>query len=773
MGYAKTSQTAHGIHQRLWARAFIISKPSSSSLNSKHDVVVDDNGQSQDKFNDMTMGSTFVMRRLFEWWFGGGGGEKSHNKLNKNNNKLGLDPSRSICFVSIDTGMGSDLLNQRVMERLEELLGQDELLCQLENLSISGTHTHSAPAGFLQYVIFQFTSMGFIQQVLDTYVEGVAQALVRAHDNLQQGDIHMAQDLLWDANINRSPSSYLLNPQKERDEYASEGDTDKTMVQLSFNAAGTGESLGVLNWFAVHGTSMNSTNQLLSGDNKGYASYLMEKLYNDNGTRLGQGSFVAAFASTNLGDVSPNTAGAHCVDTGLPCDTTSSTCNGRMDLCIASGPGKDMYESTEIIGRKQYEMALRLKNEFTPRKVQGDVAFRHSFIDMSHINVTLSNGTLVHTCKPALGYSFAAGTTDGPGDFSFHQGTNTSNPFWNMLGGFLSIPSEEQIACHAPKPILLNAGAVSHPYSWEPTILPISIFRIGSFFILNLPAELTTMAGRRLRKAVRQLLITHGVENPVITIAGLSNSYSQYVTTIEEYSGQRYEAASTLYGPHTLEAYIQEFRRITWDLLQDRPSTSTAPPPDLSRKQLSLLPPIELDTIGLGKSFGSVAVDAKDSYSMNEIVLVSFRSANPRNNLRIQDTFLTVDALGEDGEWQTLFVDGDWCTKYYWKGGLGYFGESFAEIRWDIPNSTVQGLYRVCHSGTRKTLLGGLELLILKSTRWLVTTVIGTPSLAWTLSGVDLAAHLSPRMKDWLNRLGGFRLRDFKGCSKTFLVHKS
>ena len=27
-----------------------------------------------------------------------------------------------------------------------------------------------------------------------------------------------------------------------------------------------------------------------------------------------------------------------------------------------------------------------------------------------------------HTCKPAMGYSFAAGTIDGPGEFTFTQG---------------------------------------------------------------------------------------------------------------------------------------------------------------------------------------------------------------------------------------------------------------------------------------------------------------------------------------------------------------
>ena len=33
----------------------------------------------------------------------------------------------------------------------------------------------------------------------------------------------------------------------------------------------------VPSWFAVHCTSMNNTNGLISGDNKGHASYLMEK----------------------------------------------------------------------------------------------------------------------------------------------------------------------------------------------------------------------------------------------------------------------------------------------------------------------------------------------------------------------------------------------------------------------------------------------------------------------------------------------------------------
>ena len=81
----------------------------------------------------------------------------------------------------------------------------------------------------------------------------------RAYNNIELGSITMASTLLFDANINRSPTSYLLNPQSERDEYASEGDTDKTMLQINFSNE-HGDPIGILNWFAVHATSMNASN---------------------------------------------------------------------------------------------------------------------------------------------------------------------------------------------------------------------------------------------------------------------------------------------------------------------------------------------------------------------------------------------------------------------------------------------------------------------------------------------------------------------------------
>lgn len=64
-----------------------------------------------------------------------------------------------------------------------------------------------------------------------------------------------------------------------------------------------------------------------------------------------------------------------------------------------------------------------------------------------------------------------------------------------------------------------------------------------------------------------------------VVLSGLSGTYSSYITTWEEYQVQRYEGASTAYGPHTLDAYIQtavtlvkvgltavEIARVMWKL---------------------------------------------------------------------------------------------------------------------------------------------------------------------------------------------------------------
>src|SRR5262249_15789212 len=140
----------------------------------------------------------------------------------------------------------------------------------------------------------------FYPQCFDALAEGITEAVVAADADLKPGRILLAQGEAEGAGVNRSRVAYMNNPAEERARY--QGDVDTTMTLLKFERADG--VIGTLNWFAVHPTSMTYYNKLVSGDNKGYAAYALERRH---GTRYaGTPEFVAAFAQSNCGDVTPN-----------------------------------------------------------------------------------------------------------------------------------------------------------------------------------------------------------------------------------------------------------------------------------------------------------------------------------------------------------------------------------------------------------------------------------------------------------------------------------
>ncbi|KAK3081165.1 hypothetical protein LTR53_020489, partial [Teratosphaeriaceae sp. CCFEE 6253] len=75
------------------------------------------------------------------------------------------------------------------------------------------------------------------------------------------------------------------------------------------------------------------------------------------------------------------------------------------------------------------------------------------------------------------------------------------------------------------------------------------------------------MAGRRWKGAIHaaaaKALATEardagtGLGTPIVVLGGPANTYTHYIATREEYGVQRYEGASTLYGPWTLDAHLE------------------------------------------------------------------------------------------------------------------------------------------------------------------------------------------------------------------------
>ncbi|XP_062436230.1 putative neutral ceramidase C isoform X2 [Rhea pennata] len=609
------------------------------------------------------------------------------------------DNSRRVVFISADIGMVSQRLRLEVLKELKSKYGE---LYRQDNVILSGTHTHSGPAGYFQYTLFWLTSKGLIKSSLQALVNGIVKSIDTAHQNMKKGRLFINRGIVENSQINRSPYSYLQNPVSERSRYSS--NTDKEMVMLKMVAA-NGQELGLISWFAVHPVSMNNTNHLVNSDNMGYASYLFEQEKN-KGMLPGEGSFVAAFASSNLGDVSPNTKGPFCINTGDSCDNPQSICPvGGAKMCMAMGPGTDMFNSTRIIGQNIY---LKAKEVYAnaSQEITGPLSSAHQWVNMSDVSVEFNATHTVKTCKPALGHSFAAGTIDGVGAFNFTQGAIEGDPFWDSIRNqLLGEPSNETQACHEPKPILFSTGEMTRPHPWHPDIVDVQLATIGSLAIVAVPGELTTMSGRRLREAVRSEFESHGTSGMNVVIAGLCNVYTHYITTYEEYQVQRYEAASTIYGPHTLSAYIQLYRglarAIATNTVQDLPIGPE--PPLFNITSLTLVPTVSADNAPTNKTFGDVLQEVRQQYRVGEVAEVTFVSANPRNSAEnmTEHNFLTVERyISVSGSWHVVHNDASWETRFYWTKGSR--GQSNATVEWHISSATEPGTYRIRHFGHYK-----------------------------------------------------------------------
>lgn len=463
------------------------------------------------------------------------------------------NPSDRFVYLVLDTQSGDTAVRYGILSGLQEL-GPEYGNYGHHNLAVTGTHSHSGPGAWLNYLLPQITSKGFDQQSYRAIVDGALLSIRRAHESLTPGHLSVGSTKVFGANINRSLFAYLANPEEERARYnissEDDGSVEKDLTMLKFQRASDGKNIGVLTWFPTHGTSVLGNNTLISGDNKGVAAYLFEKSV--AGDETAADGFVAGFSQANVGDTSPNVLGAWCEDgSGRRCTFENSTCSdGRSQHCHARGPfftvDDEGTSSCFEIGKRQYEPAKKLYDQLNqePNPVRGSwVKSFHTFHNMSNHQFQLPNGTEVKTCPAALGYSFAAGTSDGPGAFDFTQHSNNASntsPVWRVVGGMLKNPTEDQIACHAPKPILLDVGEVSSPYQWTPNVVDVQVFRVGQLVIIVSPGEATTMAGRRWKNAVGNeataLFADEGQSaSPIVVLGGPANSYTHYITTEEEY----------------------------------------------------------------------------------------------------------------------------------------------------------------------------------------------------------------------------------------------
>jgi len=636
--------------------------------------------------------------------------------------------AKRVVFVSADTWAMCQSVKQEIARRLAD---DPELspYYNNDNVCLSATHSHSSVAGFSHYALYNVPNMGFIQDSFDAVADGIFASIKRAHANLRPGRIYIAQGNLASVGWNRSSFAYDSNPASERATY--DGDTDTTMTLLKFvgfDAEGKEVGLGMLNWFAVHPDCIGPSNHLISGDSKGHASYLFEQSM--GGDYTDPQTFVAAFAQANAGDVTPNvpfTAHRYSASKAMAAIEAYGISDADSELRRQGFPWKEAKGEADIEqnlvlkleASQQFRKALSLYQGATQR-LHGSVDYRHEFVDMRTLAVE-SAGCV--TCASGMGASYSYGSpSDNPTPYPlFGEGVtrdDVGSVDWNsgsdiqetllatLLPGAIGIIwpatlSREYVECHGAKPVILPTGLMSSSLvtfiPLMPQVLPVQVLKIGNHVIAAQPTEITTMAGRR----VKNTLLAHfpGSQVDHAVVAGLSNTYASYLATKEEYQMQGYEGAGTMFGPHELEAFQQEYAKLC-DAMAAGAAVDPGPDPrDLRAYQFDFSTAMSYDRLPAGTSWGQVLSQPDTAYSIGDTVRVMFQGANPRNNRHTMGSFLSVEK-DVGGHYRIVRRDWDPDTKFIWERGSDH--ASTVTIVWNTTHAEA-GRYRIRYHGDYKT----------------------------------------------------------------------
>ena len=482
----------------------------------------------------------------------------------------------AVAYACAELAFVDVYLREKVVERLAHSCAS--LRLGDHNIMLSATHTHSGPAGASPYLLYNISNPGFSQPLFDHLVDGLAgaiedaaAALTPAHLRLTTVEIPASDPVAFNRSLeayNRNPDVVLRRP------HETHLAVDRTMTLLLATST-KGRPLGSLNWFGVHNTSVHFDQGLLHHDNKGVAAALHEAEM-----RAQNPDFVSIFAQASCGDVSPN----------YRYDSGRGLVIGRFD---------DDYESAAFAGGVQHRAAAEgwAKPDEATESLRGGCGGATVWGDLGNTAVAerfAEGHEGARTRAPRNGLAMLQGTEEGPGPLlGFSQVPRLLNaaaglrhglrrrlgqpptaaserfgaqfPFMELGGsdratqgkvfGLFSMATKllpPQLDPTVKRAKELRDKGVLMASPWVPRRLPVQVIRIGSLAIVGVPLEPSTVAGRRVQRALLEQLRNDGITTVICN--GHANGYAGYMVTPQEYVVQAYEGASTCFGRWTLGA---------------------------------------------------------------------------------------------------------------------------------------------------------------------------------------------------------------------------
>ncbi len=518
------------------------------------------------------------------------------------------DGKAPLIFCCLDLGYITYAMRSGIVNRLSKHIANfDE-----ERLVLTCTHTHSGPGGCSHDAFYNVVTPGFVPAHVAAIISAAIKSIDTAYKQMQPAEISLDLgqfdddiDVAW----NRSLSAYNCNPDvTQRADTETHLALDREMQVLSLRRDGKTQAL--LSLFGVHATCCGNMLDKYSNDNKGKAAAQAEAALQSQGAV----EPVAIFAQGTAGDVSP-------------------FYHGPGDIKRRKAiKGDAHYAYAAANAKKQSQKALEINQE-PGFLLEGQIDGVLTYVDFSHIKAdpAYANGNdNALTSDPCHGVAFFEGTpVDGPGmpGFLGKGARSLANRLrTKRLSNANNQPKQEAdyyrqlYTAQGPKTILMEAarkkilgydiaklplpgfvdplvkeikrqarlGAMDES-AMVPTVLPLQIVRIGQLALVCCPGEFTTVAGKRIKDTVRDVLKDSDIDD--VLISTYCNDYMGYCTTNEEYQQQNYEGGHTIFGQWQLAAFQTCFAKLAPELDRhpdDRHYDNTTRPRPVPEDELKL-----------------------------------------------------------------------------------------------------------------------------------------------------------------------------------------
>jgi neutral ceramidase len=97
-------------------------------------------------------------------------------------------PTDRFVYMVLDTANGDTAIRNGILEGVAAL-GSNYSMYTTSNIAVTGTHSHSGPGAWLNYLLPQITSLGFDKQSYQAIVDGSVLSIKRAHESLKPGHL--------------------------------------------------------------------------------------------------------------------------------------------------------------------------------------------------------------------------------------------------------------------------------------------------------------------------------------------------------------------------------------------------------------------------------------------------------------------------------------------------------------------------------------------------------------------------------------------------------